>query len=133
MEATIPVCILWLSDAFRHGCLTCGLLASGRTYYVRIMNEAESGADALISDIKRNAKAARKRAQARTVLQRAQLRVNGFYESSPVTALTILLIVIVSDQITILGYHSHESLYPEIVPTSYQRSMSSPSAFVFSK
>ena len=69
---------------------------SGRTYYVKMSNDTEFSVDMLVSDIKRHAKAARKRAEARTFLQRAQLRVRRFYESLPVQAVSLLLIGMVS-------------------------------------
>ena len=65
---------------------------SGRTYYLRI----RSNTNELFSDIKRLSKIARKRAEARTLLQRAQLRVRKFYESDPVQAVSKILIGFVS-------------------------------------
>ena len=72
---------------------------SGRTYYLR----TRSSTNELFSDIKRLSKIARKRAEARTLLQRAQLRVRKFYESNPVQAVSILLI----------GFVSHRSVRTE--------------------
>ena len=65
---------------------------SGRTYYLRI----RVGAEKLIADIRRLSKTSRKRAEARTLLQRAQQRLRKLYESNPVQAVSVLLIGLVS-------------------------------------
>ena len=67
---------------------------SGRAYYLRTENKTES--NDLVEKLKRNAKAAGKRARARTTFQRAQLRVRKAYDSQWSQGLIAMIIVLVS-------------------------------------
>jgi hypothetical protein len=68
---------------------------SGRAYYLRA--ESTDELNCLIGDMKAIAKAAKKRTQARTIFQRAQLRVRKIYDSQYTQAASAWIIALVSE------------------------------------
>ena len=67
---------------------------SGRSYYIRAYSKATF--DGLMNHVRRSAKAARKRAEAHTVIQRAQHRAKKLYDSQAIQLIIIFMIGLVS-------------------------------------
>ena len=80
---------------------------SGRSYYLQASSQEELGR--LKFQLQVNAKAARKRAQARTVFRHWQYRVRKIYESPIFQALVALFITGVNITFVIIGFFIHQA------------------------